>query len=186
MDTADDVINSEDMVYIGNPHPDLTGGLNFDLAYGGFDLNVFFYGSYGNDIINYVRRWIDFGQFNCNFSKDALYNSWGSPYLDDNADATLPKLDQDDKSQVASSALVEDGSFLRLKNVRLGYTLPASVLSKLQVQNVRVYAQVTNLFTITKYSGLDPELNSSGSYMGLDQGAWPTPRQFMFGLTIAL
>ncbi len=186
MDQADNVINSDDRVYIGNPHPDLTGGLNLDIAYGGFDLNVFFYGSYGNDIINYVRRWIDYGQFNCNFSKDALYNSWGSPYLDDNADATLPKLDQNDKSQVASSALVEDGSFLRLKNVRLGYTLPASVLSRFQVQSVRLYAQVTNLFTLTKYSGLDPELNSSGSYMGLDRGAWPTPRQFMFGLTIGL
>lgn len=186
MDQADNIINSADMVYIGNPHPDLTGGLNLDLAYGGFDLNVFFYGSYGNDIINVVRRWIDYGQFNANLSKDALYKTWGSPYLDSNADATLPMLDQNDKSQIANSALVEDGSFLRLKNVRLGYTLPTPLLSRFQVKNVRLYAQVTNLFTLTKYSGLDPELNSSGSYMGLDQGAWPTPRQFMFGLTIGL
>lgn len=186
MDTADDIINSDDMVYIGNPHPDLTGGLNLDLAYEGFDLNLFFYGSYGNDMINYVRRWIDYGMFNCNFSEDALYRSWGSPYLDDNADAILPKLDQNDKSQVPNSALVEDGSFLRLKNLRLGYTVPASFLGKFQIRSLNVYAQVTNLFTITKYSGLDPELNSSGSSMGLDQGAWPTPRQIMFGITLGL
>ena len=71
------------MTFIGNPHPDLTGGLNIDLGYGNFDLNMFFYGSYGNEIINYVTRWIDYGQFNGGLSKNALYKSWGSPYLDE-------------------------------------------------------------------------------------------------------
>jgi TonB-dependent starch-binding outer membrane protein SusC len=175
-----------DMTFIGSPHPDLTGGLNIDLAYGAFDLNIFFYGSYGNDMINYVRRWIDLGQFNGGMSTDALYKSWGSPYLKNNKDATLPMIDQADGSQQPSTFWIEDGSYLRLKNVALGYSLPKGILSKIQVQNVRVYAQVSNLFTLTKYSGLDPALNSSGGYMGLDQGAWPTPRQIMFGLTIGL
>jgi hypothetical protein len=95
-------------------------------------------------------------------------------------------LDQDSRSQVPNSALVEDASFLRLKNLRLGYTVPASFLNRFQVRSLGVYAQVTNLFTITKYSGLDPELNSSGTSMGLDQGAWPTARQIMFGITLGL
>jgi TonB-dependent starch-binding outer membrane protein SusC len=88
-----------------------------------FDLNMFFYGSYGNDMINYVRRWIDFGMFNGGKSKDALYNSWGSPYVD-NADAKLPIHDLAEGSQQPSTHFVEDGSFLRMKNLRLSYSLP--------------------------------------------------------------
>ena len=182
----DGVINPDDMTYIGNPHPDFTGGLNIDLGYGNFDLNMFFYGSYGNDMINYVRRWIDLGMFNGAKSHDALYNSWGSPYLDNNANATLPIHDQADGSQQPSSFWVEDGSFLRMKNLRLSYTVPDRLTNLMQVQRLRVYGQVTNLFTITNYSGLDPELNASGQWMGLDQGAWPTPRQIMFGVTLGL
>jgi hypothetical protein len=68
----------------------------------------------------------------------------------------------------------------------IGYTLPQQWSSKLTLRNLRVYVQATNLFTLTKYSGLNPELNSSGDGMGLDQGAWPTPRQILFGLTLGL
>ncbi|MGF1586164.1 MAG: SusC/RagA family TonB-linked outer membrane protein [Bacteroidales bacterium] len=183
---GDGVITPADMEYIGSPHPDFTGGLNIDLGYGNFDLNMFLYGSYGNDMINYVRRWIDFGMFNGGKSTDALYKSWGSPYLASNADATLPIHDQASGSQQPSTHFVEDGSFLRMKSLRLGYTVPQNVLNRLQIQNIRLYGQVTNLFTITNYSGLDPELNSSGGNMGLDMGAWPTPRQIVFGVTLGL
>ena len=185
-DTEMQVINDKDRTYIGSPHPDFTGGLNIDLAYGSFDLNMFFYGSYGNEMINYVSRWIDYGMFNGGLSKDALYKSWGSPYLSNNEKATLPMLDQSAYSQEPSTAFIEDASFLRLKTLRLGYNLPRSFVQKAQIQNVRVYAQVTNVFTLTKYSGLDPELRSSGMNMGLDRGAWPTPRQIMFGVNIGL
>ncbi len=186
MDEADDIIDPNDMTYIGNPHPDFTGGLNVDLAYGNIDFNMFLYGSYGNDMINYVSRWIDYGMFNGGLSKDALYKSWGSPHLANAADARLPMLDQSDVSQQPSTAFVEDGSFLRLKTLRLGFTFPKTLLDRIQVKSLRVYAQMTNVFTLTKYSGLDPELNSSGSDMGLDQGAWPTPRQIMFGINLGL
>ena len=182
---GDGVITPADMTYIGNPHPDLTGGLNIDLGYGNFDLNMFFYGSYGNDMINYVRRWIDFGMFNGGKSKDALYNSWGSPYVD-NAQAKLPIHDLAEGSQQPSTHFIEDGSFLRMKNLRLSYRLPQELTNRLQIQNVRIYGQVTNLFTITNYSGLDPELNTSGGNMGMDMGAWPTPRQIMFGVSLGL
>ncbi len=185
-DTEIQVINAADRTFIGSPHPDFTGGLNIDLGYRNFDLNLFFYGSYGNDMINYVSRWIDYGQFNGGLSKDALYNSWGSPHLKSNADAKLPMLDYNDISQEPSSAFVEDGSFLRLKTLRLGYTLPQNLLERAQIKSLGLYVQVTNLFTLTKYSGLDPELNSSGVSMGLDRGAWPTPRQVMFGVNLGL
>jgi len=184
----DNVINADDETYIGSPHPDFTGGLNLNLAYGDIDLNLFFYGSYGNEMVNYVRRWIDYGMFNGGVSKDALYESWGSPYLDNNEDATLVRYDQDPGSQQPSTAFIEDASFLRLKNLSIGYTLPKQWVNKLTLTNLRISLQATNLFTITKYSGLDPEYNiyNQGGEMGLDRGAWPTSRQIIIGLTLGL
>jgi len=175
-----------DRTYIGDPHPKFTGGLNIDLGYANFDLNMFFFGSYGNDLINYVSRWIDYGQFVGGLSQDALYNSWTPT----NKGARLPMLDGAAHSQEASTAYIEDGSFLRLKTMRLGYTLPQSILDKLKMKSVRVYIQATNLFTLTKYRGLDPEVQTLSStagtanQMGVDQGSWPTPRQVTFGLTL--
>lgn len=183
---GDGKITADDRTFIGSPHPDVVGGLNVDLSYGNFDLNMFFYGSYGNEMVNYVTRWIDYGQFNGGLSHNALYESWGSPYLSSNTDASLPKLDQSDISQQPSTAFLEDASYLRMKSLRLGYTVPENILSRAQIKSLRLYVQVSNLFTLTKYSGLDPELNSSGSGMGLDQGAWPTPRQIMFGVNLGL
>ena len=145
-----------------------------------------FYGSYGNDMTNYVRRWIDYSQFLGNRSKARLYESWGSPYLDDNADATLAMADLDTNSERPSTHFIEDGSFLRMKNLQIGYVMPQSLAGKIGLQSIRIYGQVTNLFTWTKYSGLDPELNSSGTSLGFDQGSWPTPRQIMLGLTLNL
>jgi len=183
----DGQITTADRTYIGSPHPDFVGGLNFDFAYGNFDLNLFFYGSYGNEVMNYVTRWIDYGMFNGGLSKKALYESWGSPHLKgDNTKATLPLLDQNDISQYPSTAFLEDGSYLRLKNLRLGYSVPKNILDRAQIKSLKVYAQVSNLFTLTKYNGLDPEINLSGTYMGMDMGAWPTPRQVMFGVNLGL
>ncbi|NQU85678.1 MAG: TonB-dependent receptor [Mariniphaga sp.] len=183
---GDGVIDADDRDFIGSPHPDLVGGLNIDLGYGNFDLNLFFYSSIGNEMVNYVTRWIDYGMFNGGLSHDALYDSWGSPYVSNNADAKLPMLDQNDISQQPSTAFIEDASYLKLKSLRLGYTVPKNILDRAQIKSLRVYAQVTNLFTITGYSGLDPEYRTSGSGMGLDRGAWPTPRQVMFGVTLGL
>lgn len=180
---GDGLITMEkDRTYIGDPHPKFSGGLNIDLGYKNFDLNLFLYGSYGNDMINYVSRWIDYGQFVGGLSKDALYNTWSTS----NTSASLPMLDGAPHSQESSTAFIEDGSFLRMKTVRLGYTLPQNILDKVKIKSVRLYLQATNLFTLTKYKGLDPELDSSGMSMGVDQGSWPTPRQITFGLTLGL
>jgi TonB-linked SusC/RagA family outer membrane protein len=178
----------KDRTFIGDPHPKFVGGLNVDLGYSGFDLNMFFYGSYGNKMINYVSRWIDYSQFDGGLSKDALYNSWTPT----NTGARLPMLDGAAESQQASTAFIEDASFLRLKTMRLGYTLPKNVLDKIKMKSLRVYVQATNLFTITKYKGLDPEVNTlsntagEGNRMGVDKGSWPTPRQITLGLTLGL
>jgi TonB-dependent starch-binding outer membrane protein SusC len=185
----DGVIDPDnDMTYIGSPHPDFTGGLNIDLGYGDIDFNAFFYGSYGNEMVNYVNRWIDLGQFNGGISRRALEESFGSPYLDNNADATLPLFDLADGSQQPSTHFIEDASFLRLKTLRIGYTLPEQWSNKLTLRNLRIYLQASNVFTITKYSGLNPEYNiyGDGDSMGIDRGAWPTPRQILIGLTLGL
>ncbi|HAQ19908.1 MAG TPA: TonB-dependent receptor [Prolixibacteraceae bacterium] len=181
----DKVINDLDRTYIGSPHPDFTAGLNLSVTYKGFDLYALFYTSYGNDMVNYVRRFTDFVQFAGGRSYDRLYNSWGSPYLKDNTKAKLPMAESDDtQSQVVSTAFIEDASYLRLKNLKVGYDLNRVLKTKLR--SLQIFGQVSNLFTITKYSGLDPEVNIGGANMGVDQGAWPTPRQILFGVNIGI
>lgn len=181
---GDSIIDDKDRTFIGKPQPDFTGGLNVDLSYKNFTLNAFFYASVGNKVINYVKRWIDYSQFTGNRSKNRLYQSWGSPYLKNNADATLPLADLSDISQYPSTAFLEDGSFLRLKSLQVGYNLPEKWIKPYGMDKLEVYVQSTNLFTLTKYTGLDPEISSGGTYMGIDQGAWPTTRQIMLGVKI--
>lgn len=180
----DTVINDADRTFIGKPQPDFTGGLNIDLAYKNFNLSAFFYASVGNKLMNYVKRWIDYSQFTGNRSKARLYESWGSPYLKNNADATLPLADLSDISQYPSTAFLENGSFLRLKNLQVGYNLPDKLIKIFGMEKLEVYVQSTNLFTITKYTGLDPEISTGGTSMGIDQGAWPTTRQIMLGVKV--
>lgn len=184
---GDGVINSEDQTYIGNPHPDFSYGVNLNLEYKNFDLSIFAQGVHGNDLFNHVRYWTDFEIFQGNRSTRMLYDSWRP----DNPGALLPILDANDaQSGVPSTYFVEDGSYMRLKNLQLGYTFPSSVLSAIGVGQLRVYGQLQNLFTITNYSGLDPEVNlrnfNSGSdrEIGVDQGIYPTPKGIIFGLSV--
>ena len=186
---GDGVIDADDRDWIGSPHPDFTAGLTFDLGYKNLGFSAFFYSSQGNEMVNYVRRWIDYTNFQGNRSHDRLYNSWGSPHLSNNDDATLAKADNDQGSQTPSSHFVEDASFIRLKSLQLTYTVPQSLLTSVGFSDARelqIYLQATNLFTLTEYSGLDPEVNTGGVNMGIDAGAWPTPRQVMFGVKIGI
>jgi hypothetical protein len=180
----DGAVNDDDRVYIGSPHPKFIAGLNADIAYKGFSLSAFFYTSYGNKICNYVSRWIDYTQFTGDRTKDRLYRSWGSPYLANNADALLPLADLTNVSQYPSTAFLENGSFLRLKTLQLGYTLPKTITQTLNIVGMEIYLQGTNLFTITKYRGLDPEVSRGGVNMGVDDGQWPTARQFVVGIRL--
>ena len=184
----DGKIDAYDRQYIGSPHPKFVGGLNFTFEYKGFDLTGEFYGSYGNKMINYVRRWLDYKQFLGGRSYESLHKSYGSPWLE--GKATLPLAETRQEHQYPSSIFIEDASYLRLRNLQLGFDL-GRMITIPTVYSLRIYLQATNLFTLTKYSGLDPETTSAAertaqtSY-GIDQGQWPTPRQFMVGLSVGL
>ena len=143
------------------------------------------YASVGNDLVNYVSRFIDYTQFESGKSKRRLYESWGSPHLKSNADATMPIIYANDTPhQEPSTAFIEDASFLRMKTLRVGYDLNRVLNNKFS--SLQIYFQGSNLFTITKYSGLDPEISGAGINMGIDSGAWPTRRQFIFGISFGL
>jgi len=183
-------ITDADRTFIGDPNPDFTYGLNLGLSWKNFDLTAFFYGSQGNDVFNWNTWWIDFWpSFQGQKSKNLLYNSWTPT----NTDATVPKASNTSNFSTnaeSNSYYVEDGSFLRLKNLTLGYTLPESLLSKIHFSSARVYVQGVNLFTITNYSGLDPEIGipdgEDSRSFGVDEGNYPTVKQFILGLNITL
>ncbi len=185
---GDGVITAADKTIIGNPHPDFTYGFNLNFGYKAFDLTVFIQGSQGNQIFNYLKYWTDFNTFQGNRSKDMLYNSWKKP----GDDAMLPRLNsQDGTSQQISSYFVEDGSYTRIKNIQLTYNFPSSILSKIKLSSAQIYIQGQNLFTFTKYKGLDPDINlrTSGNdnqdiHMGIDEGAFPIAKSYNVGLRL--
>lgn len=185
---GDGVITAADRTIIGNPHPDFTYGINLNLGYKNFDLAIFGQGVQGNEIFNYVKYWTDFNTFQGNRSKAMLYDSWKQP----GDDAKLPRLNSGDAtSQQISTYFIEDGSYLRLKNIQLTYTLPNSITKKAGLSNVQVYLQGQNMFTFTKYSGLDPDINlrTSGNdnqdiHMGIDEGAYPVAKSYLVGLRL--
>lgn len=182
---GDNVINADDRTFLGTPHPDFTSGINFDLAYKNFDLSMFFFWNYGNQIYNNVKWFTDFNGFQGNRSVKMLTDSW----TPENPNASLPVLDINDSfsNNRPHDYYVEPGSYFRAKTMQLGYRLPAGILSKVGASNVRVYVQGQNLFTITKYSGPDPDLIDVGRGdlgLGVDYGRIPGQRQFLIGLNV--
>jgi TonB-dependent starch-binding outer membrane protein SusC len=180
----DGQITADDQTYIGNPHPDFTYGLNASAAYKNLELTLFFQGVQGNDIFNYVRYWTDFNTFQGNRSTRVINDSW----TPDNRDAKLPILDENDAiSSRPSTYFIEDGSYLRLKNIQLAYTIPAALSSRIGLSNARIYVQGQNLLTFTKYTGLDPELSlrdNNNQQIGVDEGVFPTPKLVIVGVNL--
>ncbi|HEV7622318.1 MAG TPA: SusC/RagA family TonB-linked outer membrane protein, partial [Flavisolibacter sp.] len=174
---GDGKINSADRTHFGNPNPKFTTGLNISARYKDFDLFVFLYASVGNDVLNSVRASTDFPQsFDVAISKDAVYNSW----TPDRPNAKVPILERtgnfSNGTGAFNSYFLENGSYLRCKTLSLGYTIPVNKLNRYGVDRFRIYVQAANLFTITKYTGLDPELpgsNSSSVNFGIDGGIYP-------------
>jgi TonB-linked SusC/RagA family outer membrane protein len=182
---GDGVITPEDRVFIGDPNPKFTYGLNLAFSYKNFDLTAFLYGSQGNDIFNWNTWWIDFWpSFQGEKSTELLNNSWTPT----NTGATVPKasnLSNFSTNTQSCSYYIENGSYLRLKNLQLGYTLPESITSKVNIGSLRVYIQGVNLFTVTKYTGLDPELGGSDTNFGIDSGNYPLVKQYLIGLNVS-
>lgn len=181
----DGKIGPEDRDFIGNPNPDFTYGLNLGLNWKGLDLSAFFFGSQGNDIFNYNRWWLDFWpSFQGQKSQNLLYNSW----TPDRPDATTPKASNKSNFSTntqSTSYYVENGSFFRLRNLQIGYSLPSSIVEKIGLNRTRIYVQGVNLFTITDYTGLDPDVNNLGDRaFGVDLGNNPLVKQYLAGLQV--
>jgi TonB-linked SusC/RagA family outer membrane protein len=179
------VINTSDETYLGSPIPKFTYGYNLDVNYKSFDVGLFFQGSYGNKIYNYARQLQQYPNANGSGVGGLVVgalNTW-SP---SNPNATLPIFAQSSTAQdiQPSSFFIESGSYLRLKTATIGYTF-----SKIKgIKRLRVYAQAFNLLTITKYSGVDPEVNDgTPNNLGIDYGtAYPISQKFLFGVNMGL
>jgi len=201
---SDGVIDQKDRVFIGNPEPKFTYGISNTLTYKNIDLTVLFDGSYGNDVVNYSRRYLENPRRNISnlYVKALDYAHLG--LIDPNGpndyrnvkvvsgDPHMPRLPQStatsDYDFAFSDRYIEDGSYIRLHNISLGYTLPRSLTQKAGVSNLKVYANLQNILTFTKYSGFDPEIGASYSagnqLNGVDNGRYPSPRIYTVGINV--
>ena len=184
------VIDAEDRTFLGSPHPDFTLGWNTDLNYKGIDFNMFWQGSFGNEIAELTRLFTDLQQFQGQRSVRVL-QSFGRDGVN-NADAILPIYGTITAEENGpNSYYIQDGTYFRLKNVSLGYTLGKDIVSAIGMESLRIYIQGNNLVTFTNYTGVDPEVqfiggdnNNQGDLsLGLDGGFWPVSRSFQFGVT---
>lgn len=177
---GDGAITDNDRDDIGNAIPKVTYGLTLNLAWKGIDFTVFGAGAAGNKIFNCVNRP---DRQTANQQYDFWYADRWTP---DNTNATMPKSGYEGNDKyVCSDAMVFDGSYFKVKQIQLGYTLPQKWTKKALINNLRLYASLDDFFTITKYNGFDPEAcSNSTSGMGIDKGTYPTSRKVVFGLNV--
>ena len=174
----DGVINEKDRTQIGNPFPDFTIGWNLSIEYKNFDLNAFTYASVGNDIYRAYER-------NGNYTnKDRrILERWtGEGSTNNSQNPRYSFVDANNNARV-SDRYVEDGSFVKLKNIQLGYNF-SNFPKRVKINKIRIYAQVKNAFVITKYTGFDPEIAGGVLDTGIDRGAYPQARTYALGLDV--
>lgn len=178
-------ITPDDRVHLGHPNPDFTYGLTVGLDYKGFDFSGVLFGSQGAELFNATKAYTHFMQSYKEQKSNDLKNAW----TPENTNTTIPKVEtvgSFSTNGTSSSFFVEDGSYLRLRTLMLGYTINPSLLEKFRINRLRVYSQASNIFTITKYSGPDPELGGSSSNFGVDHGAYPNNEfSLIFGLNVS-
>ncbi len=176
----DGQITDDDRIYLGNAVPNIYYGFNFDASYKNFDFSFFFQGSAGNKVFNGVYRDLMAGQYT-NHHIDEL-NYW-TP-ANTNTDVPRPVIYDPNQNGRFSTRFVESGSYVKLQNAQIGYTIPATVLNSTKIiKSFRIYASGQNLFTISKYKGYDPDFISDGLFSrGFDWGSFPNPRTIMFGV----
>lgn len=185
-DNGDGAITEKDVTKIGSPFPDFTYGFSANLGFRNFDLRIFLLGSQGNDAYNALSLWHKGSVGSANATRDRL-DRWTPDNI--NTDEPRMSLSDPNGNSKVSDRQIEDGSYLRVKNVQLGYTLPSALVSRIKLSSLRVYISADNLFTVTKYSGLDPEfgdLYGNATYYGVDQATYPSPRIFRAGVNIKL
>lgn len=180
---GDNAITTDDFQIVGHAFPKLTGGWNNTFTYSGFTLNVFFQGAFGVDKLNYTRAGAMSGSGE---ARQFLLTEIRDYYREGNTDSDIPAFTKTYQPFTQSSRFVENGSFVRLKNVSLAYNVPSSVFK--DKANIRIFASATNLLTITKYSGPDPETSNVGSStdtaIGIDRGSYPNAKVYTVGLTL--
>lgn len=199
---GDGVIDAKDQKIIGDPNPDLTFGFTNNFSYKGFDLTLVLTGAIGGDVLNFTRYkteslqslWDNqaatvadrahYGYYDGNPANDVADNVYIT-----NPDSDIPRfnnlnINQNDRM---STRYIEDGSYLRIQNLSIGYSLPEKIIRKVGLSQARVYFNIQNLYTFTKYSGFDPEIgayNQSALLQNIDMGRYPTPRTYTLGVTL--
>ncbi len=175
---GDGTIDNDDIVNIGKPWASVTMGLNLSFAWKGIDLRMLFAASLGNDIFRSYER--------SDVNNNNYQTEWLDRWTETNPTASYPRLTTDDENNNsrASDFYVEDGSYLRLKNLQVGYTLPKSIIDKAKMKSLRVYLTFDNLLTLTGYTGFDPEIGTSGWILdtSIDKGFYPQLKTVGFGL----
>ena len=179
---GDGVVNDEDRTFIGNPNPNFTYGLNNTLGYKGFDLNIFIQGSQGNDVYNLNRYYLEGGLAAATNAGVIALDRWTGEGTSNYVPRAVFK--DPNQNNRASSHYIENGSYLRIKLLTLGYTLPKELTSALRGQRIRIYVSSQNLATITNYTGFDPELGNNGNSIGVDRGIYPQARVFTAGVNV--
>lgn len=176
---GDGTITEADRVQIGDPFPKFTGGLNLNAEMYGFDLNVFVYAAIGQDIYDATRRYDLNGT---NYRAD-----WLNRWTGEGTSNYYPRVtfkDDNLNMKTVSDFFIHDGSFVRLRNVTLGYTIPQNITEKLNINKIRIYVSSENLLTFTKYKGFDPEIGGGVFGNGIDHGIYPQARTFMTGINV--
>lgn len=176
---GDGKITEDDRVEIGSPYPDFTGGLNLELEYAGFDFTAFVYAALGQEVYDATRR---YDLMAANYRGDWL-NRWTGPGTS-NEFPRVTMVDNNQNMKTVSDFFVHDASFVRLRNITLGYTLPKSVTNYLKIERMRFYVSAENLLTFTKYNGYDPEIGGGVFSNGIDKGIYPQARTVLGGVNI--
>jgi TonB-linked SusC/RagA family outer membrane protein len=193
---GDNNTTAADQMVLGSPHPDFQLGTNLGLSYKNFDFTAFLFWNQGNQIFNYTKFFTYMGVLGGGIAEGKLADAW-TPQT--TATAKTPQIGVGANNGYTSfvtgnptSFYIEDGSYLRLKTIQLGYTFPKLLVNKLKLSNARIYVQAQNPFTFTKYTGADPDLSlisgsgvASDQNLGVDYSGFPTPRQFIVGLSVS-
>jgi len=175
---SDGIIDDNDRTYLGDPNPDFIFALNNTFSYKGFDLNIFMQGVYGVDLFNANRIWNEGMAVAYNQTTETL-NRWNG----EGTSNVMPRavFNDPNKNTRQSDRYIEDGSYLRIKNISFGYNLPKSLIAKVKLSSARIYLAGTNLYTFTNYKGFDPEVGSNG----IDNGNYPITRNISIGANIS-
>jgi len=178
-ENADGKISDADRVELGSPYPVFTGGLNLNLEYKGFDMNMFVYAALGQEVYDATRRYDMNGT---NYRQEWL-NRWTGAGTS-NYYPRVTFVDDNQNMKTVSDFFIHDGSYVRLRNITLGYTLPKSVVNYLKIKNLRFYVTAENLLTFTGYKGYDPEIGGGVFSNGIDHGIYPQARTVLGGVNI--